>query len=196
MSETTEMNEMDFEKIADYYSPMIARLAASYADTYARFGVEADDLVQVALIALWEATRYVDPISEFMYVRRVILRKFYAYIFGHVTHMSQSTRWRKGGWFDEDKTVREIPMSTAFPGEDDVTPHYDVPVTDDLSSLYVRDFMDTLNDEEQAVVKHQLRHRRGDRAGRHVAGLSRATYYRRLGTVQKKLRAFEEGVNE
>ena len=198
MNGTTEMNDMDFEKIADRYAPLIARISASYANAYARYGVEADDLTQVSLLALWEALRYVDPSGKgaFCYVRTVILRKVRAYVFDCATHRSPSTRWRSGGWFSAQDTPVEIPMSAAFPqDEEDASPRCDVPVSDDHSSLFVQEFMNTLNEEEQAVVRHQMRHRCGDRSGRHVAGLSRATYYRRLGTVQKKLRAFEEGVN-
>lgn len=192
--------EYDFNKIAEEYAPLISRIAASYAVSYKRYGVEVDDLVQIGLIGLWEAMRYVDPFEPgaFSYIRIVIQRKVRAYVWACATHIPRFTRFKRHEWLNKHNVREEIPISafTATTDNGDEIQTLDLATEDDCSGVFVEDFINSLNEDEQVVVHHQMRHRRGDRSGRHMAGLSRATYYRRLSDVREKLRAFEQGVNE
>lgn len=187
--------DYDFEEVAGKYAPLIAGVARSYSLAYRNYRVEMDDLVQIALISLWQAMQYVDIMdpSHFTYARAVIVRSVRQYVYTAVTRWGRGHRFAQGGeWINEHNAVHEELVDFASPNEDGYVP-YDIPVEDSHFSLMVEDFASSLNEQEKQALRHHMRDRQGSRKGRHVAGLSRATYYRRLADVREKLLRYEEG---
>jgi hypothetical protein len=144
------MTTKEFTDLSKRFNKRIKSIVFSHVYSCKKYGISSEDLEQIGLIALWEASISMSPTDENFnrYAITSIRNAISDFVLKQATGMSFGTRYRKGISFRDPNDSLDRKIEDYEEGFDEFISH-----EDDYTSLFVDDFFKTIPKPYVSIIK-------------------------------------------